>query len=180
LEICEPYGIPVVVDAAEALGAKYNPQITQITQMVHAGVGAMAAIGRGQLKVLEARVKRKREIFDYYKESLGELPGIEFMPEASYGKSNRWLTVILITPEEFGAAREEIRIELEKQNIESRPVWKPMHLQPVFKGCRMGHKNLLEGVLLCIFSLYSRGVEYNAVKYVRTFLNEGCVYLLVQ
>jgi dTDP-4-amino-4,6-dideoxygalactose transaminase len=92
----------------------------------------LAAIGRGQLKVLEARVKRKREIFDYYKESLGDLPGIEFMPEASYGKSNRWLTVILITPEEFGADREAVRLALEAENIESRPIWKPMHLQPVF------------------------------------------------
>jgi dTDP-4-amino-4,6-dideoxygalactose transaminase len=100
-----------------------------------------------------ARVKRKREIFDYYKESLGELPGIEFMPEASYGKSNRWLTVILITPEEFGADREEIRIELEKQNIESRPVWKPMHLQPVFKGCRIQRGKVCEDIFkrgLCL------------------------------
>ncbi len=56
------------------------------------------------------------------------------MPEATYGLSNRWLTVILITPGEFGADREEVRIALEAENIESRPVWKPMHLQPVFKG----------------------------------------------
>ena len=94
----------------------------------------LAAIGRGQLKVLEERVKRKREIFDYYRETLGDLPGIEFMPEANYGKSNRWLTVILITPEEFGADREEVRLALEAENIEARPVWKPMHLQPVFQS----------------------------------------------
>ena len=92
----------------------------------------LAAIGRGQLRVLDERVKRKREIFDYYQKALGDLPGIEFMPEASYGKSNRWLTVILITPEEFGAGRETVRWALEAENIEARPVWKPMHMQPVF------------------------------------------------
>ena len=92
----------------------------------------LAAIGRGQLRVLDERVKRKREIFDYYQKSLGDLPGIEFMPEASYGKSNRWLTVILITPEEFGADREAVRLALETENIEARPVWKPMHMQAVF------------------------------------------------
>ena len=93
----------------------------------------LAAIGRGQLKVLDERVKRKREIFDYYKKELAAVPGIEFMPEADYGRSNRWLTVILITPEEFGIDRETVRLALEAENIESRPVWKPMHLQPVFE-----------------------------------------------
>jgi dTDP-4-amino-4,6-dideoxygalactose transaminase len=73
-----------------------------------------------------------REIFDYYHKALGDLPGIEFMPEASYGKSNRWLTVILITPEECGADRETVRLALEAENIEARSVWKPMHMRPVF------------------------------------------------
>jgi dTDP-4-amino-4,6-dideoxygalactose transaminase len=93
----------------------------------------LAAIGRGQLRVLDERVKAKRRIFDYYKNALQDIPGIEFMPEASYGKSNRWLTVILISPERFGADRETVRLTLEAENIESRPVWKPMHLQPVFR-----------------------------------------------
>jgi dTDP-4-amino-4,6-dideoxygalactose transaminase len=97
----------------------------------------LAAIGRGQLGVLDERVKAKRIIFDYYQKALGDLPGIEFIPEAPYGRSNRWLTVILIMPENFGADREKISIALERENIESRPVWKPMHLQPVFKGCRI-------------------------------------------
>lgn len=92
----------------------------------------LAAIGCGQLQVLDERVKRKRKIFDYYKQALKQVPGIEFMPEASHNRSNRWLTVILITQEEFGTDREYIRLALEKENIESRPVWKPMHLQPVF------------------------------------------------
>lgn len=93
----------------------------------------LAAIGRGQLRVLDDRVKAKHRIFDSYKNALKDIPGIEFMPEASYGKSNRWLTVILINPEIFGADRETVRISLESENIESRPVWKPMHLQPVFR-----------------------------------------------
>jgi len=92
----------------------------------------LAAIGRGQLRVLDERVQAKRRIFDYYKKALQDTPGIEFMPEAPYGKSNRWLTVILITPELFGTDRETVRLALEAENIESRPVWKPMHLQPVF------------------------------------------------
>ncbi len=92
----------------------------------------LAAIGRGQLRALDERVKRKREIFAYYKNALGDLPGIEFMPEPKWNKSNRWLTVVLITPEEFGADKEMVRLALEEENIEARPVWKPMHLQPVF------------------------------------------------
>jgi dTDP-4-amino-4,6-dideoxygalactose transaminase len=96
----------------------------------------LAAIGRGQLKVLDERIKKKRYIFEYYKNKLGGVSGIEFMPEASYGKSNRWLTVILITPQIYGVDREIVRLALEAENIESRPVWKPMHLQPVFKNCR--------------------------------------------
>jgi dTDP-4-amino-4,6-dideoxygalactose transaminase len=92
----------------------------------------LAAIGLGQLKVLDERVEKKRKIFEYYKQALGNMPGIEFMPEAPYGKSNRWLTVVLITPEEFGADHETVRLALESENIESRPIWKPMHMQPVF------------------------------------------------
>lgn len=184
LEICTPYEIPVIVDAAESLGATYkgrsagvgakaavfsfngNKIITtsgggmlasddkefidyarNLSQQAredfphyeHTEIGynyrmsnILAAIGRGQLKVLDERVKRKREIFDYYREALEDLPGIEFMPEPEWSISNRWLIVILITPEEFGADREEVRLALEAKNIEARPVWKPMHMQPVF------------------------------------------------
>ncbi|MBA7537293.1 putative pyridoxal phosphate-dependent aminotransferase EpsN [subsurface metagenome] len=92
----------------------------------------LAAIGLGQLGVLDERVKRKREIFDYYRKALGDISGIEFMPEPEWSFSNRWLTVILITPEDFGADRETVRLVLEEENIESRPLWKPMHMQPVF------------------------------------------------
>jgi dTDP-4-amino-4,6-dideoxygalactose transaminase len=97
----------------------------------------LAAIGRGQLQVLEERVRQKRQTFKRYQEALSQHPGIEFMPEAQYGKATRWLTVILIDPESFGVDRESVRLLLEEQNIESRPVWKPMHLQPVFKETPM-------------------------------------------
>lgn len=96
----------------------------------------LAAIGRGQLRVLEKRVARKREIFELYRRELGGLPGISFMPEAHYGRSSRWLTCITIDPERSGTSREKIRISLEERNIEARPVWKPMHMQPLFSKCR--------------------------------------------
>ena len=95
----------------------------------------LAAIGRGQLRVLEERVQARRRVFETYAGALGRLPGIEFMPEAPWGRHTRWLTCMTVDPAQFGATREEIRLALEAENIEARPVWKPMHLQPVFAGC---------------------------------------------
>ena len=97
----------------------------------------LAAIGRGQLQVLTQRIAARRRNFEFYQQALGDLPGIEFMPEAPFGRSARWLTCLTIDPEVFGATREDVRLALDKENIEARPVWKPMHLQPVFKGCRV-------------------------------------------
>lgn len=111
----------------------------------------LAGIGRAQLKVLEERVGQKRGIFEFYRGSLSSLPGIEFMPEPSYGRSNRWLTCILVDPDKFGINREELRIHLDGDNIESRPVWKPMHLQPVYQGCRCGGGAVAE-------DLFNRGL----------------------
>jgi pyridoxal phosphate-dependent aminotransferase EpsN len=96
----------------------------------------LAAVGRGQLRVLPQRIRRRREIFEMYRRALGDSPGITFMPEAPWGSATRWLTVIQIDSGEFGAAPEDVRLHLERFNIEARPVWKPMHLQPVFRGCR--------------------------------------------
>ena len=96
-----------------------------------------AAIGRGQLRVLDERVAAKRRIFEQYHQLLAGLPGIAFMPEPPYGRCNRWLTVILIDEAEFGSTTDQVRLALEAENIESRPIWKPMHLQPVFSGCRV-------------------------------------------
>ncbi len=93
-----------------------------------------AGIGRGQLSVIEDRVARRREIFNIYVQKLGQIPGISFMPEPEYGRSNRWLTCVIIDPSKCRGNREAVRIALEEQNIESRPLWKPMHMQPVFRG----------------------------------------------
>lgn len=97
----------------------------------------LAAVGRGQMRVLSQRVDARRRVFDRYVEQLGGMEGISFMPEASYGRSNRWLTCIVVDPDAFGASREDIRLALDAENIESRPIWKPMHLQPVFERYAM-------------------------------------------
>jgi dTDP-4-amino-4,6-dideoxygalactose transaminase len=97
----------------------------------------LAAVGRAQLRVLDDRVRRRREIFDHYRQALGDLPGVDFMPEAPWGRSNRWLTVLTVDPHAAGVTREDLRLALEAENIEARPVWKPMHLQPVFRDCEI-------------------------------------------
>ena len=94
----------------------------------------LAAVGRGQLQVIDERVKTRREIFQRYFDALSGIDGVEFMPEAAYGKSNRWLTTLTIDPAKTGVDRTRIIEFLEKENIESRPVWKPMHLQPLYQG----------------------------------------------
>jgi pyridoxal phosphate-dependent aminotransferase EpsN len=184
LEVCNRYEVPLIEDAAEALGATYKGRtpgtfghagiysfngnkiittsgggmlVSRDGAMIqhalklatqardpaphyeHSEVGynfrmsnVLAGIGRGQLQVLEDRVLSRRRNFALYTEALSELPGIEFMPEAPWGRHNRWLTTLTIDPERFGATREDVRLALEAENIESRPVWKPMHLQPVF------------------------------------------------
>jgi dTDP-4-amino-4,6-dideoxygalactose transaminase len=94
----------------------------------------LAGIGRGQLKVLEERVQARRRNFEYYVRHLGELPGIAFTPEAEWGRHTRWLTTLTIDPARFGRDREAVREALAAQNIEARPVWKPMHVQPIFRA----------------------------------------------
>lgn len=187
LEVCARYAIPVIEDAAEALGSSYHGQApgtlgtagvfsfngnkiittssggmlvsddsdfiaharklaTQARDPAphyqHSEIGynyrmsnVLAGIGRGQLQVLEDRVQARQRNFDFYRQTLGDLPGIAFMPEAPWGRHTRWLTVITVNPVEFGADREAIRLALDAETIEARPVWKPMHLQPVFAGC---------------------------------------------
>jgi pyridoxal phosphate-dependent aminotransferase EpsN len=187
LQVCDQYNIPLIEDAAEALGATYkglspgtfgrvgiysfngNKIITTSgggmlvsddDQLVmkakflatqardpaphyqHSEIGynyrlsnVLAGIGRGQLQVLNERVAARRRNFEIYQSALGDLPGIEFMPEANFGYSTRWLTALTVATEAFGADREYIRLQLAKQQIEARPVWKPLHLQPVFSEC---------------------------------------------
>ena len=90
----------------------------------------VAGIGRGQLKVLDQRVQKKRYIFDFYKRELGNLEGIEFMPSNGWNEPNYWLSSMTLN----GKIRPiDVMGALEKENIESRPVWKPMHMQPFFE-----------------------------------------------
>jgi dTDP-4-amino-4,6-dideoxygalactose transaminase len=95
----------------------------------------LAAVGRGQLPVVADRVAARRRNFSYYQRELGDLPGIAFQPEAPWGEHTRWLTCMTIDPRAFGADREIVRHALAAAEIESRPLWKPMHLQPVFAEC---------------------------------------------
>ncbi len=188
LKICDYYGVPVLEDAAESLGATYKNKMsgtlgkfgvysfngnkiittsgggmlvsddldalekarflaTQARDPAlwyqHSEMGynyrmsnILAGVGRGQLLVLNKRVEARRTIFKRYEQALGDLPGIAFVPEASYGRCNRWLTVMTLDPDVIPVNSMDIIRALERENIESRPVWKPMHLQPLFKGCQ--------------------------------------------
>ena len=113
----------------------------------------LAGIGRGQLRALPRRIAARRANFERYKAALAGVPGIGFMPVADYGEPNCWLTCITIDPAQFGATREDVRLALEAENIESRPVWKPLHLQPVFADCRVRNRGVAEAVFergLCL------------------------------
>jgi dTDP-4-amino-4,6-dideoxygalactose transaminase len=187
LDSCARFGVPLIEDAAEALGASYRGRpagtfgragvlsfngnkiittggggmlvtddgaladrvrylATQAREPVahyeHRAVGynyrlsnLLAAIGRGQLLALEARIKARRETAQFYRVALADVPGIEFMPVAEYGEPNWWLTCVLVDPLEFGATRDDLRLHLGRLRIEARPTWKPMHRQPAFRGC---------------------------------------------
>lgn len=94
----------------------------------------LAGIGRGQLEVLDERVTARRRIFSTYYNSLSTVNGIEFMPEHSFGRSSRWLTAMTVNPDKVAVKVEDIIAALGYQNIEARPVWKPLHLQPLFQN----------------------------------------------
>jgi dTDP-4-amino-4,6-dideoxygalactose transaminase len=187
MEVSNHYQIPVVEDAAEALGSSYNGQnlgtfgamsilsfngnkiittsgggallssnqewikkarflATQARDTAphyqHSQIGynyrmsnVCAGIGRGQMEVLPHRVQQRRNNYETYKNALADIEAIQFLeePDSNYS-CNRWLTTVLINnSEKSRITREEVRLTLEKQNIESRPLWKPMHMQPVFK-----------------------------------------------
>lgn len=187
LALAERYSIPVIEDAAEALGSHINgkpcgsfgrlgvlsfngnkiittsgggallsneEELIQKARFLatqardtaphyqHSEIGynyrmsnVLAAIGRGQMKVLEERIRQRRSNYDFYQQILSKRPGISFLPEPEGSFSNRWLTTILVNPSKSrGITRETIRLALEKKNIEARPLWKPMHQQPVFRG----------------------------------------------
>lgn len=189
IEISKEYEIPIIEDAAEALGSKYknkpvgsygdmailsfngnkiittsgggalisnNENYIQHARFLatqarddaphyqHSHIGynyrmsnVLAGIGRGQLEVIDERVRQRREVNAMYKHELKDIPGMSFLNEPNEDFfSNYWLTTILLdTKKTNGVDRETVRVELEKHNIETRPLWKPMHLQPIFKDC---------------------------------------------
>jgi len=186
LNICEKYEIPIIEDAAEALGSLYkgkalgtfgkfgvysfngNKIITtsgggmlvsndeeliekskflstqardEALHYQHSQIGynyrmsnICAGIGRGQMQVLNLRVSQKRKIRDFYEKIFNGIEGIKVLKENSNSFSNAWLSCILIDPKKTGFTREKLRLAFEKDNIEARPLWKPMHLQPIFKN----------------------------------------------
>lgn len=111
----------------------------------------LAGIGRGQLRVLEDRVQARRANFDFYNKSLSSLPGIEFMPEASWGRHTRWMICLTMDSGESGTTPERLRLAMDAENIEARPLWKPMHQQPVFSECEVVGGSVSE-------DLFSRGL----------------------
>jgi dTDP-4-amino-4,6-dideoxygalactose transaminase len=94
----------------------------------------LAGIGRGQLQSLPERIARRREIFEFYRAALGDLPGVAFMPELPQGRGNRWLTCLTIDSAAARTDRNAVLQALEAANIEARPLWKPLHRQPLFRG----------------------------------------------
>jgi dTDP-4-amino-4,6-dideoxygalactose transaminase len=185
MAIARQYEIPVIEDAAEALGSTYDGKklgtfgdfgvysfngnkiittsgggalVSQRKEWIekakflatqardpaphyeHTHIGfnyrlsnICAGIGRGQMMVLDERVRQRREVFKFYQKLLSGLPGVTFPEEAKNSFSNRWLTTVLIDPKIAKSTREQVRLALDKENIETRPLWKPMHMQPVFK-----------------------------------------------
>ncbi len=197
IEICNRHDIPLIEDAAEALGATYEGKklgsfgklgilsfngnkiittsgggalvsddedlikksrflATQARDVAphyqHSHIGynyrlsnICAGIGRGQMQVIDERVAQRRANFIFYKNQFADVERITFQPEATGSFSNRWLSCIVIDPKKNGnISREDIRLALEAQNIESRPLWKPMHLQPVFKDAPYYGSNICE------------------------------------
>lgn len=132
----------------------------------------VAGIGRGQLKVLDQRVQRKREIYDYYKESLKDISSIEFMPFNLNSFSNCWLSCILINGD---IKPVDVIIALEKDNIESRPLWKPMHLQPFFEnydfiGSRVSDDLFMRGLCLPSDTKMTKDEQNKVIKIIRGIL----------
>ena len=202
-QICDRYNIPLIEDAAEALGATYkntspgtwgkagifsfngnkiittsgggmlvadDQELIQKAKFLatqardpephyeHTEIGfnyrlsnISAGIGRGQLSVLSDRVTARRRNFAMYQQGLQDLDGIEFMPEPDYGTSTHWLSCITINPEIAKVNREQLRLALLEKQIETRPLWKPMHLQPIFSDCESINNGVAE-------ELFSKGL----------------------
>jgi len=205
LAVCERYGIPVVEDAAEALGASYKGRpaggmgafsffsfngnkiittsgggmlladkgswidrarflATQAREPVahyeHRELGynyrlsnVLAGLGLSQLDDLSRRIAAKRAHFEAYRAALGELPGVRFMPIEDPDAANYWLTCMTIDPVEGGSSRDAVIAALEAEDVEARPLWKPLHMQPVFQDCASIGGECAEGLFatgLCL------------------------------
>jgi pyridoxal phosphate-dependent aminotransferase EpsN len=112
----------------------------------------LAGIGRGQLEVLDLRVQQRRAIAFRYRDAFADLPGISLMPQAPCGLNTNWLSCFLIQEQKFGCSRDELIRVLDAANIESRPVWKPMHLQPLYASCECYGGDVAE-------DLFRRGMD---------------------
>jgi pyridoxal phosphate-dependent aminotransferase EpsN len=224
LSACARYGVPVLEDAAEALGATYkgkaagtfgaaaafslngNKIITSsgggmliskdpdliakarfwATQARDAGIAyhhselgynyrmsnVLAGIGRGQLRVLSARVSARRAIAYRYAASFYDLPGIDMMPQAEYGLHTNWLSCFLIDEHLFGCSRDDLIARLDTAGIESRPVWKPMHSQPLYAGAeyyggRVGEELFSRGLCLPSSSNLAAEQQQYIIKQIR-------------
>lgn len=139
-------GMLVTDDAAVAERVRHLAAQARepVLHFEHADVGfnyrmsnLLAALGRGQLSRLPAMISRRRSVYERYVSALGSLPGVSFMPETPWGRSSRWLTVALIDPASAGLTRDDLIAALDAADIEARPAWKPMHLQPLFAGSRV-------------------------------------------
>jgi pyridoxal phosphate-dependent aminotransferase EpsN len=122
----------------------------------------VAGIGRGQLEVLNLRVQQRRAIAFRYRDAFSDLPGISLMSQASYGLHTNWLSCFLIDERRFGCSRDELIEALNAANVESRPVWKPMHLQPLYAGCEIYGGDVAEDLFrrgICLPSSSSLSVE---------------------
>lgn len=119
-----------LANQAKETSAHYQHEVTGFN---YAMSSLLAAVGRAQLPSLVERVDRRRAIFARYAKALGHIPGLSFMPEPGWARASRWLTAMLVNPRRFGLDREAVRRALAEQGIESRPVWKPLHLQPAFR-----------------------------------------------
>jgi pyridoxal phosphate-dependent aminotransferase EpsN len=115
----------------------------------------LAGIGRGQLRVLKEHVKLRRSVYERYFSALSEVDGVEFMPEAPYGQATRWLTALTVNPKHSEVSAIDIIDAMARENIEARPVWKPLHLQPLFRGCAYYPHSIDESIS---DKLYQKGI----------------------
>ncbi len=137
----------------------------------------LAGIGRGQMEVLELRVKQRRAVAFRYRDALQDLPGITLMPQASYGLHTNWLSCFLVDEAQFGASRDELIHALDRDDVDSRPVWKPIHMQPLYAGCKRFGGAVAEdlfrrGICLPSSSSLSKEEQLHVINCIRRVAGE--------